>query len=700
MKPMTYRILGVAVAVAGVLTVSLIVCPRPPLTADGILAACNAGSKYDALTVQNPLNETLFPPEIAAPRFRWKDSNLKSDAWVVRVRFQDNEGPLRFLARAPEWTPSDKQWEEIKRRSLERNAQVDIIGVRRASPKKIRSSATIAIRTSRDRVDAPLFYREVNLPFMDAVKDPSRIRWRFGTIASKAQPPVVLTGLRHCGNCHSFSADGRVLGMDVDFGNDKGAYVITRVEKEMTLATSKFITWNDYEREDKEPTYGLLSQVSPDAQYTVSTVKDHVVFEAKPDLAFSQLFFPLKGILAVYTRATGSFSALPGADDRSFVQSNPSWSPDGRYIVFARSKAGALLAPAEEYREYLLEGKTFLFDLYTVPFNGGKGGKAEPLKGASNNGMSNYFAKYSPDGKWIVFCKAKSYMLLQPDSQFYIMPAAGGEARRMRCNTPCMNSWHSWSPNSRWLVFSSKANGPYTQLFLTHIDAEGNDSPPVLLDWLTSPDRAVNIPEFVNTSPLAIAKIHGEFIDDVSFVRAGLEFLNGNDYDRAIGPFRKALTLNPENADAHDHLGFLLLKQGKLEEALAHFAEAIRLKPELAEAHYNLGSALTRQGKVEEAVAEYAEAIRLNPRSALAHNALGVALAGQGKTQEAAAHFAEAVRLKPDFAEAHNNLGLTLELQGKDEDALAHFRRAVEIRPDYEESRPNLQRALHEETAR
>ena len=39
--------------------------------------------------------------------------------------------------------------------------------------------------------------------------------------------------------------------------------------------------------------------------------------------------------------------------------------------------------------------------------------------------MSNYFAKYSPDGNWIVFCKAKSFMLLQPDSELYIIPAAG-----------------------------------------------------------------------------------------------------------------------------------------------------------------------------------------------------------------------------------------------------------------------------------
>jgi Tol biopolymer transport system component len=67
--------------------------------------------------------------------------------------------------------------------------------------------------------------------------------------------------------------------------------------------------------------------------------------------------------------------------------------------------------------------------------------------------MSNFFPKYSPDGKWIVFCKAKSYMLLQPDSELYIIPAAGGVARRLRYNTARMNSWHSWSSNSRWLVF-------------------------------------------------------------------------------------------------------------------------------------------------------------------------------------------------------------------------------------------------------
>ena len=96
---------------------------------------------------------------------------------------------------------------------------------------------------------------------------------------------------------------------------------------------------------------------------------------------------------------------------------------------------------------------------------------------------------------------------MRPDSQLYIVPAAGGAARRMRCNTPLMNSWHSFSPNGRWLVFSSKSRSPYTQMFLTHIDEDGNDSPAILIENSTAANRAVNIPEFVNIPPDGMLKI-------------------------------------------------------------------------------------------------------------------------------------------------------------------------------------------------
>jgi hypothetical protein len=156
--------------------------------------------------------------------------------------------------------------------------------------------------------------------------------------------------------------------MDVDYANDKGSYVMATVAEKMVLDQREMITWSDYRREDGDSTFGLLSQVSPDGRYVVSTVKDRSVFVATDDLAFSQLFFPFKGILVVYDRQAKRFAPLPGADDSQFVQSNPNWSPDGTCIVFARTKAYELekllskdkvLLSSDECEEFLKNGKTF-----------------------------------------------------------------------------------------------------------------------------------------------------------------------------------------------------------------------------------------------------------------------------------------------------------------------------------------------------
>ncbi|MFK7898272.1 MAG: tetratricopeptide repeat protein [Myxococcota bacterium] len=678
-----------------------------------------------ALSIQYPLDETLFPPEIVAPTFTWQDETEGASAWQVLVRAAEtSDDILRFSASNANWRPSEEEWARIKQLGQGQDAEIAVIGLA-AGPgqgEKPVSSATVRIRTSADPVGDSIFYREVPLPFLKAVQDPAKIRWRFGSVDSQEAPPIVLENLPVCGNCHSFSQDGSTLGLDVDYGNDKGGYAIIPVEEQMVMNDEKIITWSDYKKDDGEATFGLLSQVSPDGRYVISTVKDRAVFVATPEIAFSQLFFPIKGSLVVYDTQSGTYAALPGADDPEFVQSNPTWSPDGQTIVFARAKAyrkdaleeaQTILLSEKDVPEFVEDKEPFKFDLYRVPFNEGRGGKAEPIAGASHNNKSNFFAKFSPDGKWIIFCKAENYMLLMPDSELFIIPAAGGEARRLRANTSLMNSWHSWSSNGKWLVFSSKANTPYTQLFLTHIDEEGNSTPPVVLERFTGSDRAANIPEFVPRSADSIAQIKERFLDAYSFLRAGLANERTGDYPGAVRTYRRGLEASPNNVELLNSLGFALFQQGESEEAVEALEQALHADPthwkahnnmalasidlgelEIAEAHYreslaiepqpaiysDLGFVLERQGLIDEAEEFYRESLKLAPTSAAANFNLAASLSRRGEFEAAESHFRAAVEQDPS-GPAYTGLGFSLVQQGRLEDALPHLKSAIETSP-------------------
>jgi hypothetical protein len=497
------------------------------------------GGELAPLTIDYPHDDSIFPPEMIPPTFLWHEPTEQADTWLIDVAFglgsdriyvlspgnpppagkidpeslaSTNEvyTPTQYQASAKSWTPNDEVWAAIKQRSAGLAATVTIFGFCSSDPRQILSGGGMKIVTSRDPVGAPIFYRDVPLvPFenSDGVIRPlgdlaaRTVTWRLRDI-SKPQSRLLLSEMPTCLNCHSFAADGRTLGIDFDgLNRDKGGYALTSIADRIVIEPEDVFTWSSFKDKPKDHrTTGLLSRVSPDGQFVVTTLNEALYVRNFLDYKFLQVFYPTRGILAFYSRATGEMKALPGADDPDFVHCGPAWSPDGRYLVFARAEArdpypeGARdAARANDPLETQIQ-----YDLYRIPFDGGRGGTPELIAGASANGMSNTFPKVSPDGKWIVFVKCRNGQLLRPDGKLWIVPAGGGTARLMRCNTQLMNSWHSFSPNSRWLVFSSKSNTPYTQMFLTHIDENGNDSPAILIPNSTAANRAVNLPEFVN----------------------------------------------------------------------------------------------------------------------------------------------------------------------------------------------------------
>lgn len=654
------------------------------------------------IRVMYPFNGTIFPPEFYPPTFSWADTtNVRTKEWFVFIHDSlTSHIYIRDRVTTSSWRPDSMKWEKIKKANPSKRFVFTVMSY--SSSTKRYATGQIQFSFSNDSVVAEIFFRAVTIPFSFAVKNVHTIEWYMGSVKG-GRPRLMLKDMPVCGNCHSFPTGGKpLLAMDVDYGNDKGSYTIADIDDTCRISPSNIITWSDFKREEHEPTYGLLSQISPDGNYVLSTVKDLSVFVAIDDnLAYSQLFFPIKGIIGVYDRQKRNFYALRGADDPKYVQSNPSWSPDGQEIIFARTYAyinekvrqsGRALLSAKDVKEFTSRHKEFKYDLYRLKFNDGQGGIPEPIPGASNNGKSNYFAKYSPDGKWIVFCQAENFMLLQPDAQLYIMPAKGGVPRRMNCNLPSMNSWHSWSPNSRWLVFSSKYRGIYTQLYLTHIDENGNDSPPVLLENLLFEKRAANIPEFYPGKAEHFKAIKDEFSKTAPyFVQLSADNMVNGFYRRAWNNLEEAIRLDSNYLEAYFQRILLnatlrqvnsLIDRNDKKKAHLLVDNLLAQHPDNDELLLVKATLLSSQGQTNEALQLTQRILSINPRSYKTYELIASIYRKTGQYQRVLPIYDKMVQLVPHNAMQIDQYRVDAYLElGRYNEALSLINRQIQGYP-------------------
>jgi tetratricopeptide (TPR) repeat protein len=713
-------------------------------TSGGLLAfallAALAPAQTVKVTIDYPLDGSIFPPEITPPTFLFRDAAAQARHWRIDIAFGahapaihvETPGELQRVgeidprcvsptnelpkltprqAAMHTWRPDEATWAAIKRQSAAEPATVTITGIGASGPV---SRGRVRIETSKDPVGAPVFFRSVPLMPSETEKGVIKplaqdavglIQWIVRDIG-KPKGRIVLTGMPTCANCHSFSLDGKTMGMDMDGPvNDKGLYALAGVKPHMSIGSEDLITWNpSADRQFGQNRVGFMSQVSPDGRSVlttlpgVTTVAQNNFFVVNfKDYHFLQVFYPSRGVLVCYDRSTGKRTPLPGASDPRYVQTDGVWSPDGKTIVFARAAARdpypkSALPPT---RANAPEELQIQYDLYRVDFNDGAGGVATPIAGASANGMSNTFPKVSPDGRWIVFVQCRNGQLMRPDSQLYIVPAQGGAARRMRCNTALMNSWHSWSPNGRWLVFSSKSRSPYTQMYLTHIDEQGNDSPAILVDNATEANRAVNLPEFVNIPPDGLLEIATPAVELYKKFDHAMEASEQGHYDEALAEWRELELAKPDDARVHNNLGAVLTHLGTTAEAIAEYQRALELNPQLHSIHVSLGLALMAAHRPDEASTHFAAALEFYPESADLHNNYGRALAMRERLDEAMAAFQQAAKLDPRSAEARNNIGRVLAAQGRVGDAIPYFQKAVALDRDFVEAQYYLGEALY-----
>jgi Flp pilus assembly protein TadD len=162
----------------------------------------------------------------------------------------------------------------------------------------------------------------------------------------------------------------------------------------------------------------------------------------------------------------------------------------------------------------------------------------------------------------------------------------------------------------------------------------------------------------------------------VVLVFAARSFAHAGVWSDSRSLFEATLTANPDSYVAHNVLGYLDAREGRLDSAIAHDRAALRTQPNDATAHYNLGNALVARADaagaagatgnhaaLEEAVDHYRRAAAcaiiatpLSPRNAMIRNNLAATLARLGRFQEAERSYRDALDLDPNLDIARRGL--------------------------------------------
>lgn len=177
----------------------------------------------------------------------------------------------------------------------------------------------------------------------------------------------------------------------------------------------------------------------------------------------------------------------------------PTFSPDGKTLYFCSAKALSMPASFDKVAYSLC---SISFD----PINQSFGSEVDTLYNANEERKSVSFPRVSPNGKFLMYTLSDygNFSIWHKDADLYMVNLSSGNHYPLKAiNSDDVESYHSWSSNSKWVVFSSRRiDGLYTRPYFTYITEEGEATKPFLMPQKSTGFyhqfmKSYNIPEFI-----------------------------------------------------------------------------------------------------------------------------------------------------------------------------------------------------------
>ncbi len=446
-----------------------------------LLIGCNSFHESD-IPVVNRLpvvipdyTELSIPPNIAPLNFRIKEEGDKYRV-VIRchkqsVVVQSTDGNVVI---------PERKWKDLLKSAVGKELVYTIYVSENNKWEKFKSYTNKVVP---EEVDQYLFYRLIYPGY--ELWNEMGIYGRDVTCFDEIPLIENKSVHNHCVNCHSFKQNSPDTFM-FHVRGEKGGTIISKngLVNKLDTKTQNMLSG------------GVYPAWHPNGRYIAfSTNKIQQFFHARGDKFIDVSDFASNlVVLDTKTNTVFSDSSIQSAE---FMETFPDWSPDGKYLYFTRAEQRT---DSTQYNTIRYNLMRIAFDARNMTF-----GELELIYDASVQNKSVTFPKVSPDGKNLMFTLSDygTFSIWHKEADLFMMDLETKKVSKLPVNSDDVESYHSWSSNGKWFVFSSKRmDGQCARPYFAYVNNDGTVGKPFLLpqkdpEFYDSYLKTFNIPELV-----------------------------------------------------------------------------------------------------------------------------------------------------------------------------------------------------------
>ncbi|MDR0541010.1 MAG: hypothetical protein LBH19_02230 [Dysgonamonadaceae bacterium] len=243
----------------------------------------------------------------------------------------------------------------------------------------------------------------------------------------------------------------------------------------------------------------VYGEISNNGRYGIFTTAD--IIPILHSLRNERLeVYDRRSDLIVIDFENGTVGDSPAVSGEEWQETFPCFSADNRTVYFCR--APRLPQPDST--------KMMRYNLCSIDFNpetGMLGDSVRLVFDAASLGKSVSFPKCSPDGKYLLLSISDygTFPIWHPETDLWMLDLTAGNVNRMeKTNDRFSDSYHSWSSNSKWIVFASKrTDAVYGRPCFACVNEDGTTTKAFVLpqkdpEYYHTTLKSFNIPELYN----------------------------------------------------------------------------------------------------------------------------------------------------------------------------------------------------------